>query len=545
MAEKKEKNKKKSEFNSIISINPVDLKAYKYDNTELNLHKLTKFDKNNFYISYLSAKDVISTQIDISRSIPDEDISDAVELKVYDELGLDPAIEYKIIHIEDIDNPSKERVFDVYVIKQEKLTSNFEQVIDKINYIDYITPSFFLPKSLYKKNLLDANTIDCFIYFQKEDAFLSIYDNGEHLYSKSLRYSLMVIYEKFCELMGERVDEEEFFNLITNEGLKSSNITHQQHLMKLFGEIFLYINDVIVFAKRLYKIEHIDRIFIGSEVGQIIGVEEYSRNYLGVESKEFNFSIAINTREWYIDQIHVMLILTALDYLEEKDETLNLSIIKRPPPFLKRPSGQIITTFFASIILALIYPGFQLGYAKYFDIQRAWKEKQYNEKHKIEMDLKAKLTKLGKEKQNIVNSIIKEENELNYRATILQKIHSKKVNYNLKAKVLVDFFNYANDNRVKILAINTKERDFELHVASADDKQITQMIKEIVDDKIYNVSTDLISTIEELKSNGDRGSKDKKSDTFKTKYKYRSTLLITILNNKEENLNNNIIKGQK
>ena len=64
--------------------------------------------------------------------------------------------------------------------------------------------------------------------------------------------------------------------------------------MQLFGEIFLYINDVLVFTKRSYNIDVIDRIYIGSEIGTFSGIAEYGKSYLGLESYEFNFSMAIN-----------------------------------------------------------------------------------------------------------------------------------------------------------------------------------------------------------------------------------------------------------
>lgn len=62
--------------------------------------------------------------------------------------------------------------------------------------------------------------------------------------------------------MGERVDEEDFYKLLTNEGLRTSNNHYQQSLMQLFGEIFLYISDVLVFTKRTYNIDVIDKIYL-------------------------------------------------------------------------------------------------------------------------------------------------------------------------------------------------------------------------------------------------------------------------------------------
>jgi hypothetical protein len=355
-----EKNKKQS-FSEIVSIDPISLQSYKYAKNEIQPTRLEKVNKNSFIISYIQSKDVISATVDISRNIPDSDLRDAIEIKVYDELGLDSAVEYSITYLETETNDTKNRIFNVFVIDASLVGSQLSEIKKKTNYIDYVTTAPFLISSLYQKALLDSEGTDCFVYFQKNDAFLAIYKGGEYLYSKSLHYSLTELTEKFCELIGERIDEEDFYKLLTTEGLKSTNISYQSFLMQLFGELFLYINDVIVFAKRSYDIENIDKIYIGSEVGMFIGVDEYAKSYLGLESYEFNFSIAINSKEWYVDQIHILMALTSQVYFENKDDKLNFSTFKRPPPFRERPVGKLIGVIAASIIISIAYPAYQFG----------------------------------------------------------------------------------------------------------------------------------------------------------------------------------------
>ena len=84
----------------IISIDSNSLASYVYSKNEIKLNKLEKSDKDAFFISYLQTRDVISTVIDISRNIPDSDLKDAIEIKVYDELALDSSIAYMISYLE-------------------------------------------------------------------------------------------------------------------------------------------------------------------------------------------------------------------------------------------------------------------------------------------------------------------------------------------------------------------------------------------------------------------------------------------------------------
>lgn len=489
----------KKNFSSIVSIDPLSMGSYRYKKNEFQVNKLTKFKKDEFTVSYIQTKDTISASININRSIPEDDLKDAIEIKAYEELGLDVATQYNIISMENEESgDDKNRFFNVFAINADKVAEDFQKIKKQISYIDYITPAPFLIKSLYNRNLLERGGMECFIYFHKNDAFLTLYRDGEYLYSKSLRYSLEVMNEKFCELVGKRVDEKDFFSLLTNEGLKSTNLTYQQHLMKLFGEIFLYINDIIIFAKRAYNIDNISRIFIGSEIGNLVGIDEYSKSYLGLDSSEFNFSIAINSKEWYVDQMHILMVLTALDYLETGDEEFNLSIFKRPPPFQRRPIGKLIGAIAASLILSLAYPGYQAGYNYKLQYDLSLLKDEYNKIVKITNNLKAQLKKLNDQKKVVSKKLEAENSKLSFRKKLLNEIYAKKVAYPMKAKILSDLFNYVNRYKSNVSEVDisedekTKHKQLVLSIFSKDEKKITELIKSLAEQDKYEISTDEI-----------------------------------------------------
>ncbi len=482
----------KQSFSEIISIDPVSLQSYKYAKNEIQPLKLEKSNKNSFFISYIQSKDVISATIDISRNIPDSDLKNAIEIKVYDELGLDSAIEYTITYLETETNDNKNRVFNVFVIDASLVSSQLSEIRKKTSYIDYVATAPFLISSLYQKALLESEGTDCFVYFQKNDAFLAIYKGGEYLYSKSLHYSLTELTEKFCELIGERVDEEDFYKLLTTEGLKSTNISYQSFLMQLFGELFLYINDVIVFAKRSYSIDNIDKIYIGSEVGMFVGVDEYAKSYLGLESYEFNFSIAINSKEWYVDQLHILMALTAQVYLEDTDDKLNFSIFRRPPPFRKRPVGKLIGVLVASILLTIAYPAYQYGYSQFLQLQVAQANKEYKKANTEANVIRAKIAKLKKDRAKIVVLVKKESKKLEFRKKLLSEIHKKKTAYSMKALILVELINISNKYKSKISNISYDENNIKLSIQNRSEKKITEFIQELTNLKKYKITTDKI-----------------------------------------------------
>ena len=486
------KKSNKSSFSEIVSIDPISLQSYVYAKNEIKPTKLDKSNKNSFFISYIQTKDVISASVEISRNIGDSDLKNAIEIRVYDELGLDSAIEYTITYIEAETNDTKSRVFDVFIIDAQLIESQLNDIRKKTSYIDYVTTAPFLISALYQKALLESDSTDCFVYFQKNDAFLAIYKSGTYLYSKSLHYSLSELTEKFCELLGERIDEDEFYKILTTEGLKSTNTTYQSFLMQLFGELFLYINDVIVFAKRSYSIENIDKIYIGSEVGTLIGVDEYAQSYLGLESYEFNFNIAINSKEWYIDQIHILMVLTSQVYLENKNDELNFSIFRRPPPLKDRPVGKLLGITAASIILTSAYPAYQYGYSQFLQIQVNQATSEYRKANKEANAIRAKIANLKKDRAKVVKLVKKESGKLEFKRKLLTEINKKKTEYSMKALILVELIKISNKYSSKLSSIEYKDGGINLYIQNRNEKKITEFIKELTKLKKYKISTDKI-----------------------------------------------------
>jgi len=483
----------------IVSIDPHSLNAYSYVKNEIKLTNIDKSPKDAFFISYIPTRDINTSTIDISRNIPDSDLKDAIEIKIYDELALDSSIEYAISYLETDSKDSKNRTFNVFIIDVSLVNSKLLPIKEKTKYIDYVTTAPFLIKSLYKKNFIEPDGTHCFIYFQKSDAFLAIYKGGEYIYSKSLHYSLKEINEKFCELIGERIDEEDFYKLLTNEGLKTTKVSYQQNLMQLFGEIFLYVNDVLVFAKRSYNVDIIDKIYIGSEVGTFSGIEEYGKSYLGLESYEFNFSIAINSREWYIDQIHILMMLSAQIYIESPDDSLNFSLYKRPPPLKQRPAGKLLGVIALSILVGLAFPIYQLGHNAYLNVVLSGQTNEYNALFKKTSHIRDQLAVLKTEKEKIDTLSKAETTKFEFRKKLLNEIYNKKISYPMKARMLMEIFILSNASRSKVESVLFTKNTLEFSLRNQSDKKITEFIQSLTALRKYKINTDKIFKDDELK----------------------------------------------
>ena len=477
---------------SIITLDPYSQKSYLYRDNLVAEESAKKFDDRAFYISYVQTKDIISSTVDIEIGVSDEELDDAIEIKAYDELGLEGDKEYSIFHFQSNQNDGEFRVFNVIAIDTDVLNGIFGEV-KHIKYIDYITAAPFLMKSLYQRNLLAPDKTDCFVYFHKDDAHVTIYKDGEYVFSKSIKYSLGYIADTFAKELGKRIDEKTFFEMLRKNGMQHENSAYQQQLMKIFGELFVYINDVILYAKRAYRLETIDQVYIGTEIGNIAGVEEFCYNYISLPTKYLDFKISKNAAEVEIEPLHTMMIETAVTYLEDRDDTHNISVFKRPPPLNQRASGKLIQVVAASLVLSLAYPAYQFIYEKMFlQKELAQLQAQHRTLSQKSAQIKAALSQVNKEKKEIDAKLATKMKDLDFRTNLLKEIYKKKVNYPMKAKILTDLFKRVNEHHAKVIETDEQNNTMVITVRSPKDKYITELIEDISKGKNYDVSTELI-----------------------------------------------------
>jgi regulator of replication initiation timing len=371
---------------------------------------------------------LIVGNIEVNRAISEEDLKDAIEVGTYDELGLDSATEYIIKYFEVHISSSQNRVFNVFAIPTYKLLEIFDD-IGSIKHIDFLAPTPLLYSGLYKKEYLERGKVDCFVHFDYDDAYLVIYNDGEYVYSKSLTHSLKKINEEFAKLLARHIDEKEFFELLKHQGLMTADSLVQKNLMKIFSDVFNYVNDVLQFAKRSNDIAQIDNFFITSKIGDIKGLVEFATNYTNLVASKLELKISKNSSEVSLDPLVEIMIVYAKEYINEKDDGYNFSLFKKEPDFFTRPSGKLVKTIAASLILSLSYPIYQI-YETYMFEQQYNRLSIENQRLRVQVDaMKQALKNVLAEKKSIEDKLKSKNKDLEFRTKLLQEIYNKKVNY--------------------------------------------------------------------------------------------------------------------
>lgn len=468
-------------FSSVLSINAYRNTYLSGKSSFLSEVKSAEYRKEQFTISYLNSNGFINSQISVSKNIPEADLFDAINNKIYDELGLDQAVSYQIQFIETLNSiDDSNRVFNVFIVDPSVLNQTYVNVIDKIKYIDVIIPTPLLIKSLYSKSVIESHGVHCFIYFQENDAFVTIYNENEFVFTKSIKFSLLQMHERFCEIYGERIDYTDFINFLSSESLKETQSEFKAPLIKLYKEIFSNINDILTYVKRAFEIEKIETIYIGSQISMATHLDEMAEVELKIKCEDFNFKCGYTSEMKHIDQLHVLMHLyTTLD--EDEKYICNFSTYNRPPKFIKRESGKLILVAAASLFLAFLYPMtyWSLDYMQ--GLRHDMLTQEYNEIHNIRTTREATINNTEAEKAKFLALLKIENNEYESKKATLMKIHEVKVNYPMKAKLIHTLTQGLNKYNVHLEKLNYNEKDthkiFTLGLVASKDKEITQLVE--------------------------------------------------------------------
>ena len=474
-------NENTTSFTSIVSVNPYSNEYIHSTSSLLAPIKNPVYEKEQLVVSYLNTQSYINNHINISKNIPDEDLLDAINIKIYDELGLDQAIEYQIQYIETFNNlDTNDRHFQVFIVDPLQINETFQEAIDTIKYIDVITPAPLLIKSLYLKEIIESNGVDCFIYFEEHDAFITLYNEKNFVYTKSLNYSLLQMHERFCELYGERIEYQEFIDFLSQENLKYTSSEYKEFIFKLYKEIFANINDILAYTKKAFEIEKVEQIYIGTQIDIASKLYEIAEVELEIPSNDFNFNYGFDESTTYVDQIHALLHITTTLENEEKYQC-NFSSFHRPPKFIKRESGKLLILGALSFFIAFVYPISYWALTYTQELQYKLLQDSYTSIHAQKSTREAKIKNKQAEKEKI-SALLKEEKESYMsKKNTLVKIHDVKVNYPMKAKLITKLTNNLNKYAVNLETLSYSETDskktFTLSLLAAKDKKITSLLK--------------------------------------------------------------------
>ncbi|MEO1958290.1 MAG: hypothetical protein ABGX23_01930 [Nautiliaceae bacterium] len=433
------------------------------------------------------------------------DLDSFVETQIYENAGVneteDYIIKYKVI--DRLKNP-KQVVIETIIVPAIMLKNSFKDILEETGYIDYISFPAFAYKALYEEQILHpANDIFAVILFDK--IFLTFYSDGDLVYMTTLSGGLGQIFKALEKLKIKNFNLDTFKKLITQKGLDRNKFTKQEQIVlgiiqKEFNNILGLINEQMNRVTNEYDIDEFDRLYIISEYGKIPGLHDYVSKYINLDTFGFEFYEKYNLDRLPVDPFLFLGMLEAHYAYKKNDQRFNFSLFLRKPTFFYRPSGIIVLTTTASIILFSIYPAILFYQGKVLES----KNNVLTKKKLALMGEKAKLVSKEKNlesiKNNLENTIDKYTKKVALIKQFIEDVYKTKFDYIPKSQDLVDITLLMNKHRVFLSKLDFEDGVFYVDVYALKEKAIPHLIDDLISNGFSVSFTQVVSDNGKYKS---------------------------------------------
>jgi PHD/YefM family antitoxin component YafN of YafNO toxin-antitoxin module len=307
----------------------------------------------------ISYNDIITHSFKLDKKYANsQELTLAVELKMYEDLALDLQKEYKIFYIEKETEVENIHLIEAFAYEKNELVKKYEDSFKKIKHLDYLAVPTLAFETLYSDpQMPKAN--DVFIYIGEDEAFLTFYKDGHYISSKKIKSLQEMLKE--LETKNLRPSLEELKEVIRTKGLSKENYTlfeydMFEYITDYFEAIFSTIKNLSLHNRNIYNFATLDNVYIKFEDGIIPDLPLLAQRYLD-ESK----LLPLNLYKEYSEYDFLDLLCAHYVALHSGKEAagLNITFYKKHIPFYQTQSGRFMMAAAAGIVLAAIYPVWQ------------------------------------------------------------------------------------------------------------------------------------------------------------------------------------------
>ncbi len=451
--------------------------------------------ENLFTVSRILYEDVVVYSFKIPSMQANEDLASLVEIKMYEDAGLDVNKSYKISYLVKKLDFDEMCLVESFAIEIDAVKDQYQEVIKKAKYIDFLVLPFFAFTTFYTNKILTSKN-DIFVYIGDDEAFLCFYKNGQYISTKSM-INLNDIVEKLHAL-DINITKEKLSDILENKGFKEELYDEQDsaifiEIETIFSEVFTKINNVAMHNRSVFGFDNIDRIFFSTKKGRIKGLREFVLNFgfTGVEVLDFNLFREKQNND-FLDKV---VCSYGLDKFKQNSNKQNITIFERPPHFLKTQFGRLI---FSVALFVLILSGVYIYFQQVtnsMESQKSRLESKYKsiqkraKKYKRETRAKTKeIVAIKKDiaKQNIVFENIKSSID---KLEKMKGHDSSYTNFLVSVNLLLQKYHLKTKS---IVQVGSKKMIVEVKSDYSSRDNISKFLKSLIDEGFVNVATDEI-----------------------------------------------------
>ncbi len=293
------------------------------------------------YIRFLSFK--------LPLNLSQEQLAIQVELKMYNEGGLDSNKEYIIDYIPYKLEQENSYLIEAFALEKGDLDAYIGDKFKKIGFIDVVYPKFITYKALYTQPI---QSTDLILFLSTQEAFCAFFQNGRFVGHRSIDALETIAQKVGIELVKLKT-------LLVSKGLVAENYPpEEKHIFNALQEVIFANVEKIIYAfnfkRSFFNIERIDRLLIDFEGEEIKGLRELFLSFALEGELRYERISCCN-----MEQKEVSLAIEALYVAkyEELDQRLNFTFYER-----KKPLYTYDIVRFAGVLTLFIF----LGVGGYF-----------------------------------------------------------------------------------------------------------------------------------------------------------------------------------
>lgn len=447
---------------SVIYVDPFVDQALSFNGKEFGVAK----ERSSKVASRVSYNDIIIHSFKLSSAMAETDLKTMVEIKMYDEAGLDLQKKYKILYVKKELENSDTILVEGFAIEEGKTKETLTQVLKNERYIDFLALPFLTFSTLYTRKIL-APKNDLYVYIAKDEAFLALYKEGHYVSTKSI----MTLEDMLKRLKREEIelDDSQLVSLLREKGLEASLYLESEYklqsaIQSLFVEIFTKINDVLMHNRNIFGIDLLDRIFMNTASGRVKGLKSFLESFGYEQTALHDFRLFKDTSK---ERPFTSIVAAyAQEQCEQNDNTYNATLFLRPPLFLKTEVGKLMLFSSACALTGLLFPLYLFVMSEQAQEQIETLSAQFAQVQKNTASFQEKLTQLSKDVADADALKTKQREALSNVKLSVDQLYDMK----LASQTYVDFI--ANVNRLL--------KEHHLMVRSIEQKGATKMSIEVV-----------------------------------------------------------------
>ena len=315
--------------------------------------------KKALTVSRLYYGDIITHSFKLEKKYStSQELTLAVELKMYEDLALDMEREYKIFYLQKPTEVENILLIEAFAYDKKAITEKYEETFKKIKHLDYITIPALTFETIYRhEEMPKAN--DVFIYIGEDEAFLTFYREGHYISSKKLKSLNEMLQE--LESKNLRPTMEELIEILQTKGVCKENYTlfeydMYEYVTESFDRIFSTIKNLALHNRNIYNFATLDHVYLKIGNSVIPDLPQLAAGYLP-ETKIFPLNLYKEYDAY--DFIDILSAYYVQDHLDADNPGLNITFYKKKIPFYQTHSGKFAIAAAAGVLISALYPAWQ------------------------------------------------------------------------------------------------------------------------------------------------------------------------------------------